>query len=197
MDGTLIDSSEVICNAINYVRRHLGLDAMEHESILRGINDLSIHAPSYFYGIDAYREEHILWFQEYYTKYHQKETRCYPGIARLLQKLTDASKTLTIATNAYRRSAEQILFANKIDRYFDLLVCADEVEQGKPDPEMIELIMAYYALPAEAFLLIGDSPKDLEAARRAGIDAISVNWGFSEIDEAIRSTASLEKLLLQ
>ncbi len=197
MDGTLIDSSDVICNAINYVRRHLGMGAMEKASILKGINDPTIHAPSYFYGIKAYEKVHILWFQEYYAKHHRKETRLYPGVEDLLKRLRKSSKRLCIATNAYRVSAEQILFANRIDRFFDLLVCGDEVLKPKPHPEMIDLIVSYYGWSKEDYLLIGDSPKDRMAAKEAGIDFLNVGWGFGADGEAIDSIASLQKLLLQ
>ncbi len=199
MDGTLVDSSAVLCNTINYVRGHLGLAPMEEAAILRGINDTSIHAPSYFYGVQEYAREHLIWFQEYYRAHHRTQTRLYPGIEALLSRLKEAGLTLTVATNAYRSLAQQLLFVHEIERYFDLLVCGDEVEHPKPDPQMLMLIMEYYALPKTRFLLIGDAPKDLEAARRAGIDAVAVDWGFGGVEEGetIGSIASLERILLQ
>jgi phosphoglycolate phosphatase-like HAD superfamily hydrolase len=44
--------------------------------------------------------------------------------------------------------------------------------------------------------MIGDSLKDKEAASRAGVDTILVDWGFSDLDDACREVEELKKLLL-
>ena len=43
MDGTLVNSSLTIANAINYVRKNLGFEAMDQTEILRMVNDHTLN----------------------------------------------------------------------------------------------------------------------------------------------------------
>lgn len=194
MDGTLIDSSQVISNAINHVRGKLGLDAMDRDKILYAVNDMHTHSPSYFYEAEEFEERHIIWFQEYYTEYHDKEVALYEGILSLLDKVKDKYQ-LSLATNAYRQSTLQLLGFVDITHYFDIIVCADDVNDSKPHPEMIEKILEHFGEEPHRAIMIGDSLKDKEAASRAGVETILVDWGFSDLDDACREVGELEKLL--
>ncbi len=194
MDGTLIDSSIVISGAINYVRQNLGLVAMEREEILVAVNDMHTHSPSYFYEAEEFNEDHIRWFQEYYTHYHDKEVRLYAGIENLLQKAARRYK-LSVATNAYRQSALQTLGWVGVISYFEIIRCADDVPASKPDPQMLLDILKHCDCSAKEAIMIGDSLKDKEAADRAGIETILVDWGFSDLEVACRDVKELEGLL--
>ncbi len=194
MDGTLIDSSLVISGAINHVRKKLGLKVMDQAEILRAVNDMHTHSARYFYEADDFTENHILWFQEYYTHYHEKEVRLYGGIRELLRKAKGRYQ-LSLATNAYRESALQTLKWVEIEDYFEIIRCADDVKASKPHPDMVLDILAHTKSAPHEAIMIGDSLKDKEAASRAGVSTILVDWGFSDLDDACREVGELEKLL--
>ncbi len=194
MDGTLIDSSVVITGAINHVRNNLGLKALSREKILLAVNDMHTHSPSYFYEADDFTNDHIEWFQEYYTLYHDKEVRLYEGIKTLLDK-AQGKYQLSLATNAYRQSALQTLAWVGIEHYFDIIRCADDVKASKPHPDMVLDILAHCDSAPQEAIMIGDSLKDKEAASRAGVDTILVDWGFSDLDDACREVGELESIL--
>ncbi len=195
MDGTLIDSSNVIANSINHVRKQLKLPSMENGQIISCINNDSIHAPSFFYEASEFTKEHEVWFGEYYQAYHHIDTTLYDGIERLLEKLIKTHK-LSVATNAYKSAAKQMLEAKNISRHFDIVMCADEVSKPKPHKEMIETIIDYYGGEREEFVMIGDGERDIMAASSAGVDSILVNWGFSDHKGgAIKSVDELISLI--
>ncbi len=194
MDGTLIDSSIVITGAINHVRKNLGLKPMDRETILVAVNDMHTHSPSYFYESKEFTQEHIVWFQEYYTRYHDKELRLYEGIQTLLDKAKGRYQ-LSLATNAYRQSALQTLSWVNITHYFEIIRCADDVKVSKPHPDMILDILTHFEVAPDEAIMIGDSLKDKEAASRAGVDTILVDWGFSDLEDACREVGELEKKL--
>jgi phosphoglycolate phosphatase len=195
MDGTLIDSSIVIANSINYVREKLSLPHMETSQIIASINNVNIHAPSFFYEAQNFTKQHNIWFQDYYTKHHDKDTILYSGIKELLDKLSSTHK-LSIATNAYKLSAFQILKSTGINSYFDIVMCADEVKQAKPHREMLDVIVKHYNAKREEFVVIGDGERDIISAKNAGIDSILVDWGFSNhTTKAVRSVKELEKII--
>jgi len=194
MDGTLIDSSEVISNSINHVRARLDLKPMPKDKILYAVNEMRIHSPSYFYEAEAFEAHHIEWFQDYYTENHHKEVHLYEGVLALLEKAS-TRYNLSLATNAYRISALQILSHLNIENHFDIIVCADDVKEAKPSPDMLYKILEHFAQTPKQAIMIGDSLKDKEAASRAGIETILVDWGFSDLEDACREVGELEKLL--
>ncbi|WP_200762918.1 HAD family hydrolase [Nitrosophilus alvini] len=194
MDGTLVDSSEVIANSINYVRKKLGLEPMPKREIIEAVNDPALHAPKFFYNKESFEKKHIEWFQEYYTKNHHKEVRLYTGIKEFLNRIKPCFG-LSLATNAYRISAMQILEHLHIKEYFEIIVCADDVAHPKPAPDMLLKIIDYFGCKKDEIILIGDGPKDKEAAKNAGIRYMMVNWGFSDYEEALRSVDELTNKL--
>ena len=192
MDGTLVDSSRTIANAINYVREKLYLPPMDPDLIIRKINDHHLNPAQYFYKTDRFEVDHETWFSEYYTKNHERELILYEGIREMLQELKAHGIKLAVATNAYRGSTIESLTHLGIYDFFDTIACYDDVAHGKPYPDMLIEILEVLNLKAEEALFIGDGSHDEMAAQRAGIDYLMVNWGFSDHKDAIRSVEALE-----
>jgi len=195
MDGTLVDSSVTIANAINYVREHLYLPPMDPRLIIQKINDHHLNPAQYFYKTDRFEADHETWFSEYYTKHHEKELILYEGIKEMLLNLKAKGIQLAVATNAYRVSTIESLTHLGIYDLFDTIACYDDVEHGKPYPDMLIEILEVLHVPREEALFIGDGSRDEMAAKRAEIDYLMVNWGFSDHQDAIRSVASLRQVI--
>ncbi len=198
MDGTLIDSSATISNAINYVRSNLGLEPMDHERIISKVNDHSIDPAKFFYDIDRLEPIHEKLFSEYYSANHYKELRLYEGAKELLQWLRKKSILTALATNAYHNSTVESLRHFGIEDLFDDVVCADDVEEGKPSPVMLYRILKDLNVGTEEALFVGDGPRDRDAAVAAGIDYLMVDWGFTDHGndtEVIRSMDELKQKL--
>ena len=196
MDGTLVDSSVTIVNAINHVRHKLGLDDMPKELILEKVNDPHLNPAEFFYEVPAFTEEHEKWFSDYYTQNHEKELQLYDGIEALLKKLKDKGHLLAVATNAYRGSTLESLSHLKVLDYFSSIACYDDVPRGKPSPDMLEKNLKDLNVSVDESLFIGDSERDLLAAQALNMDYLMVNWGFSTYKDAIHSVEKLEKILL-
>ena len=196
MDGTLVNSSLTIANAINYVRKNLGFEPMEQEYILRLVNDHTINPAQTFYHAKAFDQDHEKWFSEYYTKNHESELILYDGIKELLESLKDKGHDLAVATNAYRGSTIESLTHLKVYEHFDTIACYDDVHEGKPHPAMLHKILDELKHGSHQALFIGDGPRDEMASKRAEIDYIMVDWGFTDHTDAVRSVDELHNLLL-
>ena len=197
MDGTLVNSSLTIANAINYVRKNLGFEAMEQEYILRLVNDHTINPAQTFYHAQAFDADHERWFSEYYTKNHENELVLYEGIKELLESLKDKGHALAVATNAYRGSTIESLTHLEVYEHFDTIACYDDVNEGKPHPAMLHKILDELEHSTHDTLFIGDGPRDEMASKRAEIDYIMVDWGFTDHDDAVRSVDDLHNILLK
>ena len=197
MDGTLVDSSLTIVNAINFVRSNLDLAPLETELILEKVNDPELNPAEYFYEVDDFTPQHEAWFSQYYTENHEKELQLYLGITALLNNLKEKGLKLAVATNSYRGSTIESLSHLKILEQFESLACYDDVGRGKPAPDMLEKNLKDLKIEAKDAIFIGDSERDMLASKSANIEYIMINWGFSDYEDAIHSIDELEKAILK
>ncbi|QOR62918.1 HAD family hydrolase [Sulfurovum sp. ST-21] len=198
MDGTLVNSSVTIANAINYVRKQLGFEPLDTEYILERVNDHTINPAQVFYHTQKFERDHEKWFTEYYTKNHDKELVLYEGINELLVSLREQGHKLAVATNAYRSSTIESLTHLGIYVLFDAIACYDDVHKGKPYPDMLFKLLEELETEKEEALFIGDGPRDEMAAKRAGIDYLMVDWGFTNHEKkVIGSVEELKTILLK
>lgn len=194
MDGTLIDSGELIANTINHVRHFYDLPPMEKGELLRNVNNPHIDAARFFYGTDTFKKKQRDLFSEYYNIHCKSDLRVYDGIPELLQKL-QPKYHLSVATNASSNHANTILKNAKLLEYFELVVGADMVANPKPKPDMLLHTLEKIGVDKSRAYMIGDSQKDRLAAQSAGVRDIMVNWGFSfHEDEVIDDVTQLHKI---
>ena len=196
MDGTLVNSSLTIANAINHVRKNLGFEPMTQEYILKRINDHTLNPAKTFYHAKAFDADHERWFSEYYSKNHENELVLYEGIKELLDSLKDNGHALAVATNAYRGSTIESLTYLDVHEHFDAIACYDDVAKGKPYPDMLHKILDELDHSNEKSIFIGDGPRDEMASKHAEIPYIMVDWGFTDHSDAVRTVKDLEEILL-
>jgi len=193
MDGTLINSGYAISNTVNYVRENLNLEKLEKDYILENINKPEVNSSKFFYGTKEFTPLQSKLFGEYYEKHCLHDLVIYDGIKELLEKLKD-DFTLSVATNANSIYAKKMLAHLGIDHYFDTVLGYNDVTQAKPHPEMLHKILNKHDILKENAQMIGDSHKDTQAAKNAGVDWVLVNWGFSNHkEEAIDTVHQLEE----
>lgn len=96
------------------------------------------------------------------------------GLLPVLERLRKSGLKMAVATSSRRAIAEEYLINANVFKYFDLLVCGDEVTQGKPHPEIF--LRAAQALNSEpaSCLMFEDSENGLRAACDAGGLAVLV-----------------------
>ena len=117
-----------------------------------------------------------------------EEVEPLEGARDLIADLKEKGRTVILASSAK---------ANEIEHYLDLLDARDladdwttsaDVEQTKPAPDLVRA--ALEKAGTDDGVMVGDTPWDVEAARRAGIDTIAVlTGGFSE-DELLEAGAA-------
>lgn len=91
-----------------------------------------------------------------------------PGLIPVLERLRKSGLKMAVATSSRRAIAEEYLINANVLKYFDLLVCGDEVKQGKPHPEIFQRAAAALNSPPQVCLMLEDSENGLRAACAAG-----------------------------
>jgi beta-phosphoglucomutase len=139
----------------------------------------------------------------YYQEAIQNNIRPFPGVTALVAELAERF-SLAVASGALRNEIEQILSTIGIRQYFRVIVSAEDVTRGKPDPEIFlkalaQLNETYFAgnpvRPAEC-LVIEDSKEGIRGARQAGMKCLAVSNSHpaEQLHEADAVTDSLEQI---
>ena len=87
-----------------------------------------------------------------------------------------SSDLLGIFTGKGKQTSIITLKAVGVYKYFDMIITGDDVKEHKPSPEGINKFLNKFSLNKKDVLLIGDSPSDVKAARKAGIKIASAMW---------------------
>ncbi len=103
----------------------------------------------------------------------------YGKVAESLQRLLADGVRLACVTNKERRHAQHVLEVTGLADCFELLVGGDTLTWKKPDPRVLQHVIAQLdSTPARA-AHVGDSITDLRAARSAGAADWAVPWGYN------------------
>jgi phosphoglycolate phosphatase len=106
------------------------------------------------------------------------------GIEGTLKKLKKSQLKLAIAsTDTHKRTVESFKALNMAS-IFDVIVGSDDVQNGKPSPDMILTILKATDCRPEATVVVGDSMSDMQMGRNAGVQAcIGVLMGSAKKEE--------------
>jgi HAD superfamily hydrolase (TIGR01549 family) len=97
----------------------------------------------------------------------------YPDALEVLEGLKAANKKLALITSSIHENIEHLLEKHHVGSFFNVIIASDDVQHHKPHPESLEKALAYFGSPSkELVLMIGDSDKDIGAAKNAGVDSM-------------------------
>jgi HAD superfamily hydrolase (TIGR01509 family) len=95
-----------------------------------------------------------------------------PGAEQFLQQLRNAHLKTALATGANATKLEFIMGKLPIKQYFDAFVTADDVSQGKPDPEVFVQAAAKLGVDPANCVVMEDATNGLQAAKNGGMRCI-------------------------
>lgn len=193
LDGTLLDTLDDLTDGVNHALAGFGYPLATREQIRSrlgyGSNYLIAESipggrgnPEYQAVFDDYLA--------YYRAHSSVKTAPYPGIMALLERLKDIGVKCAIVSNKPGSAARELG-----KRWFDGLVATtvgDRVGiRRKPAPDTLLEVMRQLGAAPERTVYIGDSEVDVQTAQAAGVDCISVTWGFRTEMQLVESGASV------
>ncbi len=176
VDGTLVDSAPDICAAqIEVLSAHGRTDVSEER--LRGY--IGRHLIDLFRDLgfrDGQVDSLIQCYRRTYWDRKHAATRVFPGIAEMLGSVGGRKSTATTKTS---RTTREVLDQFGLIQYFEHVQGTDGFP-AKPEPDVLLAAMKALGAGPEECLLVGDSPADMEAGRRAGVRVCAVTWGYGD-----------------
>jgi HAD superfamily hydrolase (TIGR01509 family) len=105
-----------------------------------------------------------------------------PGARELVQRLGELGLKLTVATSAKNDELDSLLGQAGVADLIGRTTTADDAEESKPDPDIVEAALQKSKLAPDEVLMIGDTPYDIESAGKAGVGVVAVRCGGHDRD---------------
>jgi HAD superfamily hydrolase (TIGR01509 family) len=179
VDGTLVDSNDAHAQAWAETLQAHGYDvSFEDVRPLIGMgSDKLLPEVS---GIELESEEGKRISKErgdHFKKNYLPKLQPFAQVKPLLDRLRDEGLKLAVASSAATEDLKELLKVAHAEDLLDEATSGEEVEESKPDPDVIHAALQELGLPAEQVVMIGDTPYDVEAASRASVATIAVRCG--------------------
>lgn len=204
LDGTLIDSETVYEKGwkialskygykitSNQLESMVGATVDHNNSIINSIvNDETLTKQ-----IRADRDQYFL------DELSEKNVELLPGVEELIMYLSK-KVLLALATSTHLEPRGSVIIQNyDIFRHFDYFVFGDEVENGKPSPDIYNLVLEKSGVDSSEAIAIEDSVSGVTSSTTANIDTILVNQDFANLkgleenDKIILKLQDLKELI--
>ena len=119
------------------------------------------------------------------------------GLLELLEYIRENRLKCAVASSTERERVEYYLETAGIRKYFNTIVCGDEVKRGKPNPDIFRKAAEKLELKPESCLVLEDSKYGIEAAFRAGIPAVMIPDMIMPEEETKKMLYDEKKSLLE
>lgn len=179
VDGTLLDTTEGIVEAVKYTIRQFGLSELSETELLTFIGPPVQDSFVRFYGLDSVKvQELTTCFRNRYKDYELFKAKPYEGIHDVLDTLKRQRVRIAVATYKRQDYAEEILKHFKFDRYIDVYGGADHHNKLKKVDIIVKCMKELGVTDYSNVVMIGDSSHDAIGASNIDMDFIGVTYGF-------------------
>jgi phosphoglycolate phosphatase len=183
VDGTLVDATSDIANAMNHALRMLKLPELPKKTIVSYIGAGVKYLIRNSIGID---DEAIIGkgtqlYSDYYLAHAADETVLYPHVTDILEYLKGKRKL--IFTNRYVSFADAALRALGVRDYFEAIIGGDDESCIKPSACSMDRIVERFGIDKNKSLIVGDMDIDVMTGKNSGVKACWVTYGLGKIEE--------------
>jgi HAD superfamily hydrolase (TIGR01509 family) len=190
IDGTLVDSNQAHAQAYVDAAREIGISSPSATEVWRliGMGGDKLIPRAFGFEQDdplgaALDERKGNIFRSRYLQ----TLNATPGARALLERLRDDGYTLVVATSANEEDVKGLLDRAGVTDLIEDSTSGEEVDASKPDPDVVHAALEGAGVGPDAAIMLGDTPYDVEAASRAGVQIIAVRsggWGDKDLGGA-------------
>jgi phosphoglycolate phosphatase len=187
LDGTLIDTAPDLVDTLNTVFRREGLAPIPFETarvMIGGGARRMIERGLRAEGRSARPDELARLFDDFIAHYAihiADRSRPFPGLEAALDRLQLAGSLLAVCTNKLEGLSRALLQELGLTERFAAICGQDTFGIQKPDPEIVRRTIESAGGSPEFALMVGDSATDVRTARAAGIPAVVVDFGYTDV----------------
>jgi HAD superfamily hydrolase (TIGR01509 family) len=179
IDGTLVDSNDAHAAAWvraffeygvtvgpAHVRRCIGMGG---DKLMPEVSGIEEDSPK---GSAIARRRGEIFRKDFLPK-----VKPFEGAGELVAAISGRGTIAVAASSASKEDLKALLAVARAEHLMDDTTSSDDAENSKPDPDIIEAALERANAPPAEAMLIGDTPYDIEAAQRAGVQVIAFRCG--------------------
>jgi phosphoglycolate phosphatase len=190
LDGTLVQTSPEIADAVNDAMAACGWPAVSQKDVDRwighGTKELLIQALAQVsgQGVEKVRQspelrEALPVFDRCYQARCGTRSLLYPHVRETLAMLRERGCRLAVVTNKEGRYTDTVLRVHGLHEAFDLVVSGDTLPTKKPNPAGVLRGLGDWGISPDKALFVGDSSIDAATARNAGVAVWLLPYGYN------------------
>jgi len=177
LDGTLIDSTELIVDSYHHTFKAHGLPTPTREEIVDGIGTPLVAVFGKLSEDVGTIDQWIATYREYNLANHDMRVRVFPGVVDMVQQIHRSGRSIGIVTSKNHSGARRGLALAGLEEMVSVVIGADDVVNHKPHPEPVEKALTALGSRPISAAFIGDSHHDIASGKAAGVMTIAVTWG--------------------
>ncbi|WP_440056050.1 HAD family hydrolase [Pseudoalteromonas sp. T1lg65] len=181
LDGTLLDTSDDLGAALNYVLSNHGLPVVSKAAYSSAISngvaallDVGFGSRLAEFDKDSLRQQVL----NYYEQNLSVHSHVFELVEEMLSSLRDRKIKYAIMTNKPAFLTLPLLKRISALRDIEVVVCGDTLSVAKPHPEPLLLCAQQLEVAPEACIYVGDAERDIIAAKSAKMTSAAAMWGF-------------------
>ncbi len=178
-DGVLVDTESIYANAYNETLRHFGSPYVythDRRNSEAGIPTLEVMARlKEELGLLNSIEELAAYYRTIYRNTFENEgVQLFDGVVAFIKSLQNNDIKIAIGTGSSHQNNEIVLQSTGLGEYFSVIVSADDVAKGKPDPETFVTAANLLGVEPLECIVIGDSDNDRLGAKNGGMKFVMI-----------------------
>jgi HAD superfamily hydrolase (TIGR01509 family) len=191
LDGTLVDSNDLHTEAWDETFRHFGKEIPYHDLrhqigkggdqylpvFLSEAEQREIGGEVEKFRADLFKEKYL------------ERVRAFPKVRELLQRIRDDGKRVALASSGNGSEVEHYVKLAEIGELVDSQTTKSDVRHSKPRPDVFLGALNLLKLGPDEAIVIGDTPYDVQAAKKIGLPTIGLLCGGFSEDELRASGA--------
>jgi phosphoglycolate phosphatase len=181
LDGTLADTAPDMARTVNEMRRRRGLEpileAQVRPHVSRGARGMIMAA----FGVAPEHGDYVSMRDEFLQIYESNlciDSRLFPGMAELLERLEALGIQWGVVTNKYERFAVPLLERFGLGDRVGVVIGGDTCARAKPFPDPLLRAAERLGIAPHRTLYVGDDERDVQAARAAGMPVLVAGYGY-------------------
>ena len=193
VDGTLIDTAEQHFNSWAALSREIDKPfTREHFAATFGMRNPEVIRV--LYG-DNYTDAEIADMAERKENFYKADARAsglelLPGVQQLLTDLHAAGFQQAIGSSAPRGNLDLLFELLGLEHFFEAVVSMEDVQRGKPDPQVFQVAAQRIGLDPAHCLVMEDAVAGVQAAKAAGMKAIGITFVAHHPEASLRQAGA-------
>jgi phosphoglycolate phosphatase len=181
LDGTLIDSVPDIADCVNVMLEKYNHLPCTYDEVAQMIGNGArnlVKAAVKCELSDKEIDERLDFYSKIYTDCGSPKTKVFDGVKETLFELIKRGYEVAIFTNKPQSATHKVceIYLQNIN-FFKVVGISPEVKR-KPNPDVLFAMMEELSISPENTYFVGDGEADVEVSKNAGVNGISVLYGY-------------------